>query len=71
MVEARFQWDGVSLNSSDQVLLNHWFTMLAFRSENRFKNVPFVCVLYVSTILWQRSLKVPGVFNLLFMEPVL
>ena len=47
-VEARFQWGGMSLSSSDQVLLNHWFTMLAFRSENRFKNVPFLRVCCMS-----------------------
>lgn len=40
-----------------------------FYTENRLRTCHlYVCALYISTILCQRSLKIPDVFNLLFVE---
>ena len=58
MVQARFQWGGVTCNSSDQILLAHWFTMfkVSFVAQ-MVKNLPAVQETWVQSLGQEESLE--------------
>ena len=58
MVQARFQWGGVTCNSSDQRLLVHWFTMfkVSFVAQ-MVKNLPAVQKTWFQSLGQEESLE--------------